>query len=139
YAAGHALVVLVLGVSAILLATRLPGAVDTVMERVVGVTLLALGTYIVVGLLREGRSFRMRSRWMLVIEAARRLRRRRASARRAVEVIEHEHDHHHDAHHHAPAHGHSHGPDVDGHPDAPAVAAALATARPRAVPSTTAT
>ena len=39
YALGHALVVFVIGCLAIVLGERLPGGVDNVMERVVGVTL----------------------------------------------------------------------------------------------------
>ena len=36
------------------------------MGRVVGITLIALGVYVFVSLIRHGREFRMRSRWMLV-------------------------------------------------------------------------
>ena len=35
------------------------------MERIVGFTLILLGIYVLVGLVRHGREFRMRSRWML--------------------------------------------------------------------------
>src|SRR2546421_9196414 len=66
YALGHALVVLALGVAAIVLAERLPPSIDAVMERVVGATLVLLGVYVVVSLVRHGREFRMRSRWMLI-------------------------------------------------------------------------
>ena len=72
YALGHALVVLVLGAAAILLAARLPSAVDTTMARVVGATLVALGLYVFYALARERRAFRMRSRWMLVFAGVRR-------------------------------------------------------------------
>src|SRR4051812_33717882 len=101
YAAGHAVVVFMLGLAAILLSERLPDAVDHVMERVVGATLIALGVYVIVALVRHGRDFRMRSRWMLVLSGVRRL----WSHRQATEpiVIEHEHEH-------AEAHGHVHVP-----------------------------
>jgi cytochrome c biogenesis protein CcdA len=79
YILGHGAVVLVLGVAAIALSERLPTSVDTAMERVVGATLVALGVYVLVGLLREGREFRLRSRWMLVIAAVRGARRRVAA------------------------------------------------------------
>ena len=36
------------------------------MERVVGVTLILLGVYVFTALVRHGREFRMRSRWMLI-------------------------------------------------------------------------
>jgi hypothetical protein len=58
YALGHALVVLVIGVAAIALGARLPEGVDEVMGRIVGVTLIALGTYVFAALVRHGREFR---------------------------------------------------------------------------------
>src|SRR5919109_4626003 len=72
YALGHAVVVFVLGVLAILLGDRLPDSVDEVLGRVVGVTLILLGVYVFVSLIRHGRDFRLRSRWMLVFEGVRR-------------------------------------------------------------------
>ena len=96
YVLGHALVVLVLGLGAILLAERLPGSVDGVMERIVGATLVLLGVYVAVGLVRHGRDFRMRSRWMLVFAGARRAVRWARSHRRGPEpvvVVDHDHEH----------------------------------------------
>jgi high-affinity nickel-transport protein len=58
--------VLVIGVVAIALGARLPEGVDEVMGRIVGVTLIALGIYVFAALVRHGREFRMRSRWMLI-------------------------------------------------------------------------
>jgi high-affinity nickel-transport protein len=72
YALGHATVVFALGVLAILVGEKLPGSVDTVMTRVVGVTLLVLGIYVFASLIRHGRDFRMRSRWMLIFAGVRR-------------------------------------------------------------------
>src|SRR5881628_1480333 len=71
YALGHALVVLVLGIVAILAGERLPDSVDKVMTRIVGVTLLLLGVYVFASLIRHGRDFRLRSRWMLVFAGVR--------------------------------------------------------------------
>jgi High-affinity nickel-transport protein len=71
YALGHALVVFVLGILAIAIGERLPDSVDNVMTRVVGVTLLLLGVYVFVSLIRHGRDFRLRSRWMLVFAGVR--------------------------------------------------------------------
>jgi ABC-type nickel/cobalt efflux system permease component RcnA len=76
YALGHALVVFLIGTGAIVLGEQLPKAVDPVMERIVGVTLLILGVYVFVALIRHGREFRMRSRWMLIFEGVRRAYRR---------------------------------------------------------------
>jgi high-affinity nickel permease len=72
YAVGHAMVVLVLGIVAILAGERLPESVDKVMTRIVGVTLLVLGVYVFASLIRHGRNFRMRSRWMLIFAGVRR-------------------------------------------------------------------
>jgi high-affinity nickel-transport protein len=94
YALGHALVVFALGVAAILLAERLPAGVDAVMERFVGATLVLLGVYVLVALVRQGREFRMRSRWMLLFASVRKgVRWARQTARRDVVVVTHEHAH----------------------------------------------
>ena len=93
YVLGHASVVFVLGVVAIVFAERLPTSVDGVMERVVGVTLLALGAYVFYGLVRHGRDFRLRSRWMLVFAGIRHLARRWRRPQQAVVVVAHGHEH----------------------------------------------
>jgi len=110
YALDHALVVFVLGFGAIVLAEHLPAGIDHAMERVVGVTLLALGLYVIVSLVRHGREFRMRSRWMLVFAGARRLARWVRHGRAAGAVVMIEHDHDHDPAHHSPGAGDHHGP-----------------------------
>jgi high-affinity nickel-transport protein len=106
YALGHAAVVSVLGVAAVVFAARLPAGVDVVMQRVVGATLLVLGVYVLVSLARERQRFRMRSRWMLVIAAGRRMARALRTrfstpAPQEFVVIEHDHPHRH-------GHGHDH-------------------------------
>ena len=63
--------VLALGILAIVAGDRLPSNVDAIMGRVVGVTLLVLGVYVLVSLVRHGRDFRLRSRWMLVFAGVR--------------------------------------------------------------------
>jgi high-affinity nickel-transport protein len=73
YAAGHAAVVFVIGVIAIALGETLPDSIDAAMGRVVGVTLVVLGVYVLYALIRYGEEFRLRSRWMLVFAGARRL------------------------------------------------------------------
>jgi hypothetical protein len=72
YALGHALVVFVLGVVAIWLGNLLPPTIDEFMGRVVGVTLVFLGVYVFASLIRHGRDFRLRSRWMLIFAGVRR-------------------------------------------------------------------
>jgi hypothetical protein len=73
YALGHALVVFVIGTGAVVLGERLPEGVDAVMGRIVGVTLVILGVFVIASLIRHGREFRLRSRWMLIFSGARRL------------------------------------------------------------------
>ena len=103
YALGHAAMVIVLGCVAILFTEQVPGAVDVAMERFVGVSLIALGLWMAWTALRTGGAPPLRSRWMLLIEAVRRVVRRRASVDMPV-VIEHAH-----AHGHAdPLHEHTH-------------------------------
>lgn len=66
YALGHALVISVLGLAAISFAALLPAWIDTVMERVVGLTLVILGLYLlntVFGAIKNADSFQFRSRW----------------------------------------------------------------------------
>lgn len=70
YAAGHAAVVVALGLLAIWTSSLLPAWVDPVMERVVGATLVLLGVWIFASLWRDGMGFRPRSRWMLVFGLA---------------------------------------------------------------------
>jgi high-affinity nickel-transport protein len=72
YALGHASVVFALGVAAIVIGEKLPDSFDAVMTRVVGATLVVLGVYVFASLIRHGRDFRMRSRWMLIFAGVRR-------------------------------------------------------------------
>ncbi|MGH2692043.1 MAG: hypothetical protein ACRDHM_06025 [Actinomycetota bacterium] len=72
YVLGHAAVVFVLGLVAIAAGDLLPPGIDEVMGRIVGVTLLLLGIYVFVSLVRHGRDFRLRSRWMLLFSGVRR-------------------------------------------------------------------
>jgi high-affinity nickel permease len=92
YALGHALVVFVIGVFAIALGERLPSGVDDVMERIVGVTLVVLGVFVFVSLIRHGREFRMRSRWMLIFTGVRNTYRKVRPVRPADIDGDHEHD-----------------------------------------------
>lgn len=99
YAIGHALVVLALGAAAVAFGQRLPAGLDAVMGRVVGATLVALAAVLLVALVRDRGSVRLRSRWMLVADVARRIAGRLAGRRPEVVVIEHEHAHDHDGRH----------------------------------------
>lgn len=80
YALGHALVVFLIGTAAILVGEQLPGWLDPVMERIVGLTLVILGVFVFYSLIKHGREFRMRSRWMLIFTGARNAYRRTRGA-----------------------------------------------------------
>jgi len=89
YALGHALVVTVLGLAALLIGAALPDWIDPIMGRIVGVTLVLLGIYVFISLyqyVRHGAEFRLRSRWMLVFDGAR-------LAWRRFQAAIHGHDH----------------------------------------------
>ncbi|MGI8662177.1 MAG: hypothetical protein ACR2LQ_03080 [Acidimicrobiales bacterium] len=122
YVLGHALVVFVLGCAAILGAEQLPPGFDDVMERFVGLTLVLLAVYVVWSLVRNGRAFRMRSRWTLLLAGFRRLR-RRSTKRGGAMIIEHSHAHDHVAH----VHEHDHADIAVGSSAAPSGRAAGST------------
>jgi high-affinity nickel-transport protein len=111
YAVGHMAVVFVLGVGAVIAGSRIPATLDSFMGRMIGLTLVALGLYVVYSLIRYRGDLRFKSRWMLVLAGARRAL---IWLRPSSEVvIEHAHEHATDGHHeHAPhpgntaAHGH---------------------------------
>jgi high-affinity nickel-transport protein len=74
YALGHALVVVILGLAALVFGAILPDWVDPIMGRVVGVTLVVLGVWVLYSLVqyaRNGTEFRLQSRWMLVFRSIR--------------------------------------------------------------------
>ncbi len=110
YALGHAAAVLVLGLIIVVLGSSIPSSVADPLEqwmgRVVGLTLVALGLWILIELARKGRDFRLRSRWMLVLQGTfagfRRVHRSLdPKTRRTTRHLEVEHEH---AHAHAHAH-----------------------------------
>ncbi|MBI2861934.1 MAG: hypothetical protein HYX89_03845 [Chloroflexi bacterium] len=71
YVFGHAFVVTALGVLAILVGLALPEGVDGIMEKVIGVTLIFLATWVVYSLFQRGGQFQLRSRWMLLLDGLR--------------------------------------------------------------------
>lgn len=100
YAAGHALALIALGSLAVIWGKRIPDGFDSAMGRVIGATLIALGIYVVVSMVRFGRDFTLKGRWMLVLAGSRRalswIQRRRPEPI----VIEHAHEHSSAGHHH---------------------------------------
>jgi high-affinity nickel-transport protein len=74
YALGHGLVVVLLGLAALSFGALLPDWLDPLMGRVVGLTLVALGLWVMYSIYRyarAGEAFRLRSRWMLVFDGIR--------------------------------------------------------------------
>ena len=95
YALGHGSIVTVLGLLAILAREFLPAAIDPIMERVVGITLVFLALYLFYSLYRFFRGegeFRIRSRRMLVFAGVRR------GFRWLRSRVSGEHPHDHDIH-----------------------------------------
>lgn len=97
YVLGHAMVVFVIGVIAIVAGDSLPDSIDKAMGRVVGITLLILGVYVFYALFKYGRDFRMRSRWMLVFAGLHRGFLWASDHLRRHDHIELEHEHEHPA------------------------------------------
>ncbi|MEM7143023.1 MAG: hypothetical protein AAF548_18515 [Actinomycetota bacterium] len=112
YALGHAAAVFVLGVAAIAAGSAIPAGLDDAMGRIVGLTLVVLGVWLLVDLVRRRGDVRLRSRWMIVIEGTFRGIRRVRTRRGHREIhVDHEHGHEHDddlAHDEVVAHDHAH-------------------------------
>lgn len=73
YVIGHALVNLVFGSAAILLGHVLPEWVDGVIERLVGVTLISLGIWLIVALFKRKDEQVLLSRWTLLFIGIRKI------------------------------------------------------------------
>jgi high-affinity nickel permease len=74
YALGHGAVVIALGIAALAFGALLPDWLDPIMGRIVGLTLVVLGAWVLYSVYRYARgseSFRMRSRWMLLFDGVR--------------------------------------------------------------------
>jgi high-affinity nickel permease len=72
YALGHATVLLAFGIAAVTFGLVIPEAVDGLMGKVIGFTLVALALYVIIGFVRLGRAWRPRSRGSLIWHAAHR-------------------------------------------------------------------
>lgn len=70
YAVGHGSVVATLASVALLVGFSLPEGIDTLMEKVVGITLVLLGFYVFHALRSSGGDFRILPRWALVANGA---------------------------------------------------------------------
>lgn len=97
YVAGHASVVLVLGLGAVVVGVYVPPSLDMLMGRAIGATLVGLGLYLLYAGIRYRSAMRFRSRWMLAADGARAVAGKLSGRRRVV--IEHSHPHIHDRSH----------------------------------------
>jgi hypothetical protein len=74
YALGHGAVVIALGIAALSFGAILPDWLDPIMGRIVGLTLVVLGVWVMYSVYRYargGESFRLRSRWMALFDGVR--------------------------------------------------------------------
>lgn len=68
YILGHAFIVIILGLLAVLIGISLPGWIDALMERIVGVTLVILGIWLITSIIIHKHNFRMKSSRMFLLE-----------------------------------------------------------------------
>lgn len=72
YGAGHAFVVILLGILAIAFGKYVPSSIDVIFGKIIGVTLIFLGLYVLVMLFRNGSGTLVQSRWMLALRLVQR-------------------------------------------------------------------
>lgn len=89
YILGHAFVVIILGLLAVLIGISLPGWIDALMERVVGATLVILGIWLIAGIIIHKHNFRMKSSRMFLLEQSVKL------FNFIHDLFPHKHDHKH--------------------------------------------
>lgn len=66
YIIGHATVIIIFGLLAVLVGVKLPRWIDNIMEPFVGLTLIILGIYLLYSIIRHKGNFQLRSRWLLI-------------------------------------------------------------------------
>lgn len=69
YGIGHGVMVILLGFAFILLGQSIPSELDAIFAPIIGITLIALGCYVLSSVVKNGSSFKMKSRWMLFFSA----------------------------------------------------------------------
>lgn len=69
YTLGHSIIVIGLGLIALSLGQTLPPSVERIFQRIVGISLILLGLYVLFAIIRHGSNFSMRSRFMLLLSA----------------------------------------------------------------------
>lgn len=68
YGLGHGVMVIILGTILLILGQNLPETVNSSAQKLVGITLLVLGLYVLISITRSGKKYRMKSRWMLILD-----------------------------------------------------------------------
>lgn len=69
YGVGHGAVVVLLGLLLIIVGKQIPQGTGGAFSKIVGLTLIVLGFYVFYSLYRYRASFKIKSRWMLVLDA----------------------------------------------------------------------
>lgn len=69
YALGHGIMVIALGIILLAIGQAIPHEIDTIFGRFVGITLILLGIYVLFSIFRNGKNFKLKSKWMLVFDA----------------------------------------------------------------------
>lgn len=69
YGFGHGIVVIFLGIILIGIGQNIPQSLDVLFGKIVGITLIAMGVYVLYSLYRRGRNFKLKSRWLLIFDA----------------------------------------------------------------------
>lgn len=68
YALGHGAIIITLGLLAVLLGIKLPSWIDSVMEPFVGITLIALGIWLLLAVITQRSEMKLVSRWGLLLK-----------------------------------------------------------------------
>lgn len=69
YALGHGVMVIILGILLLTIGQSLPEGVDGIFGKFVGISLIFLGFYVLFSIFRDGKNFKIKSKWMLVFDA----------------------------------------------------------------------
>lgn len=66
YGLGHAVVVIILGVILIMTSQSFPEGLDLIFGKIIGISLIGLGIYVLFSIFKYGKNFKLKSKWMLV-------------------------------------------------------------------------
>lgn len=69
YGLGHGIMVIILGLILLSVGQNIPEGLDTIFGKIVGLTLILLGIYVLFSIYRNGKNFKLKSKWMLVFNA----------------------------------------------------------------------